>query len=683
MSAPDRALNDLLRRSSRRLTFLAAIEGVSVGLGTAIILAVFGFPGRSSAMTPLIAGIAAMIVGASARAWATRRSSATVAAHVERATHQSRNLIFTANELITSGTPTEVHAMVVARAGEVAQRLDPARLFPVGKRWIILLVVGTLWLSTLVVATEGTIIGPKASSVAGLSRIEVTLTPPAYSRGSVSKQLDPDRVTVLAGTRVEVRARSTAAAIAFTTLDSAMLSPTVNGEASASFVAKSDGLITLQAQGIDARRLIGITVIPDAPPTVRIVAPAKDMMVPDGRRSLDIGIEAGDDIGIEALTLKYTKVTGSGERFTFKDAEVPIDINPRDPRAWTAAQKWALNSLGLEQGDMLVYRAVVRDARPGALPVESDAFIVEIVTPGGLAEAGYSVDPDEERTAISQQMVVLKTQRLIARKAATAADSLLQQSQEIAAEQRRVRAEFVFLMGGEMSDAGANDTSMTEIDETEDAAAEEDLMAGRQLNQGRIALLRAIRSMSLAARSLNEADLTTALSHEREAVKQLELAFSRNRILLRAFSQREALDTTRRLSGDMSDVSRAARTALPVDSSAKTSALRRLVREVARAQSIQLSATDRARFAGAMAEGTLRVDPSARDLQAVSRDFNEAASAWRAGREVAARDTYDRATIALNAALSGALPTLAAPERRLESQSLRGAFVDQLQGRRP
>jgi hypothetical protein len=684
MTSPaERALGDLLRGSSRRLTLIALIEGVSVGLATAFVLALIGFPGRGSAFTPLLAGVAAATVGATARAWLARRPRGAVAARVERATRESHNLIFTANELVTAGSSTGVASIVVARAGELAGRLDPAALFPVGRRWALLAAAAALWAVTLFVTTEGTIIGPAASSVAGLSRIEVTLTPPAYARRDVSRQLDPDRVTVLAGTRVEVRARTTASAIVFTTLDSSVAAPATNGEASASFIARADGLITLQAQGVDARRLIGITVVPDAPPTVRIAAPGKDLLVPDGKRTLDVAITAGDDIGLTSLTLRYTKVSGSGERFTFKDADVPIDIARRDARAWTAAKRWAIESLALEQGDMLVYRAIATDARPGALPVESDAFIVEIVAPGALAEAGYSVDPDEERTAISQQMVVLKTQRLIARKASLVADSVLQQSQEIAAEQRRVRAEFVFLMGGEMSDAGANDTSMTDIDETADAAAEEDLAAGRQLNQGRIALLRAIRSMSLAARSLNEADLTEALTHEREAVKQLELAFSRNRILLRAFSQREALDTTRRLTGDMSDLARAPRAALPVDSSARTSALRRLSGEVAIAQSAKMTANDRARFAGAMAEGVLRVDPSSRDLQAVSRAFTEAGNAWRAGNEPAAQRAYDRATIALNSALAGTLPSLDAPQRPLESQVLRGALIDLLQARRP
>ncbi len=40
--------------------------------------------------------------------------------------------------------------------------------------------------------------------------------------------------------------------------------------------------------------------------------------------------------------------------------------------------QWPLDGLGLAEGDVLVYRAVARDANPAGAPVQSDAFLVEI-----------------------------------------------------------------------------------------------------------------------------------------------------------------------------------------------------------------------------------------------------------------------------------------------------------------
>src|SRR6185312_4626133 len=128
-------------------------------------------------------------------------------------------------------------------------------------------------------------------------------------------------------------------------------------------------------------------------------------------------------------------------------------------------------------------------------------------------------------------------------------------SADLAAEQRKVRAQVVFMMGGELADAPDPNGSMTAINEEAEAEGEDDLLAGRNANKGRVALLRAIRSMSRAATSLNPADLQSALPNERAALASLESAFSHARILLRALSEREKLDLTRRLTGALNDAS--------------------------------------------------------------------------------------------------------------------------------
>ena len=95
--------------------------------------------------------------------------------------------------------------------------------------------------------------------------------------------------------------------------------------------------------------------------------------------------------------------------------------------------------MALEAGDVLVYRAVVADAMPGRAPVESDAFIIQVVRPGEALAEGFSIDDDREKYAISQQMVILKTERLIAKKPTLTAEAFADEAQSIAAEQKKVR----------------------------------------------------------------------------------------------------------------------------------------------------------------------------------------------------------------------------------------------------
>jgi hypothetical protein len=329
---------------------------------------------------------------------------------------------------------------------------------------------------------------------------------------------------------------------------------------------------------------------------------------------------------------------------------------------------------------MVVYRAVAADRRPGAPPSESDSYIAEVVAPGGVAAAGFALDPEQERYAVSQQMVILKTERLTARKASMAADAYTSAAQEIAAEQRKVRAEFVFMMGGELADAPDPNEDPNMLNEEQEAEGEADLAAGRNLNQGRVALLRAIRSMSRAATSLTNVDLSTALTHERAALVQLERAFSRTRILLRALTQRERLDLTRRLTGTLTDAARDTRPNAEPEMDTRGVALRRALAGIATLAGEARFASDAASRASNLAEAVLRVDASSKPLQSAATHLTSAAKAISANRASEARELLDRAATEIAGAVRGELPPSPRQPRAADIERLDGAFIDQLRG---
>jgi hypothetical protein len=408
---------------------------------------------------------------------------------------------------------------------------------------------------------------------------------------------------------------------------------------------------------------------------VRITAPGHDLKLADGRRTIDVAIEADDDVGLASLKLHYTRVSGSGERFTFTDGEVPLTIVRADRRDWKARASWRLDSLALEAGDMVVYRAIAADDRPGAAPSESDSYIAEVLAPGGIAAAGFAVDPEVERYALSEQMVILKTEKLVARKAAMPADSLPDAAAEIAAEQRRVRAEFVFMMGGEV---GGADDATGDLNETAETEAEGDLAAGRMLNQGRIALMSAIRMMSRADKALTVPDLDGALVQERAALAQLELTFSHSRIILRAFTEREKLDLTRRLSGTLADAARDIHPAIQPAADPRAATLRRALGEVATLAGTAHFGSDAQAGVAALAEEVLRIDPGAVPLQHVSQNLGDAAAALGRGDARDAHDLLDRAATALASALRSSLLGAPAAGGALDEDRLAGALADAL-----
>ena len=680
-----------LARVRRRLAWISAVEGAAAGVAIALVTAILDRPTENSFARTLFLLVALVLLGAITRMFSMRERHARVAMLVERSAPQCRNLIVTADEIRPGGSVAEpIATLVYARAAQLARSLDPSALFPARNALIALAIGGALWaFAATRVATGHDVIPIHASSspaVATIDRVDVSVVPPSYVKRPAQSVRDPGRIEALAGSRIKLTIHSRASRLVIETLES---HDTLTASSSNTFtkelVARADGYIAAEpstaAGKAGVRRLIGLSVTPDDRPKVRIRLPGKDVVFEDGHHTLDLAIDASDDIGLASLGVRYTKVSGSGERFTFSEGEVPIQISRSSDSAWAGRAQWRLDGLSLAAGDMVVYRAVATDHRPGATPSESDSFIAEILAPGGVAAPGFSLDPEQERYAVSQQMVILKTQRLAARRESMAADAYTSEAQDLAAEQRKVRAEFVFMMGGELADAPDPSGDINSLNEEAEAEGESDLLAGRGANQGRIALVRAIRSMSRASSALTTADLTTALPHERAALVQLEQAFSRSRILLRALTQRERLDLSRRLTGVLTDAARVRRPAPEPELETRAAALRRALATIAElAGTTQLVATSGR--ASTLAESVLRIDPSDKALQNVASTLNAAATAIGRSRSTDAHAQLDRAATAIAAALRSDIPTAPANAPSLGRGRVAGALTDALRAGR-
>jgi hypothetical protein len=688
------AVSALVTRAARQLALRAALEGAIAGILAATALALAGWPARDAFFTPLGAAITAVVLGAATRLALARPAPAAAARAIERAVPSSRNVILTAFELHEAGVAAAMGAsdgprplaayvqrVVHARAAAAAAGLDPARLFPVRGRIGVALAAWSMWALVVARATGGHVASRPLSVEAVIDRVDATVIPPVYTGRAAVHVRNPDRIEALAGSEVVLRVRTNADSLVAMLADSTAAAVTrdAGGEFDVRLRPRESGFVALEALRRPAatgdRRLVALTVVPDAPPVPRIVAPARDAVLPDGHRALDIAIEATDDIALASLALRYTKASGSGERYTFVEGEVPLAVQRASATAWSASVHWALDSLALQPGDIVVYRAVATDGRPGAPPVESDAYIAEVAAPGSVAAGGFSLDPEDDRSALSQQMVVLKAERLLAARGRLPAAAFADSAADLAAEQRRVRAEFVFMMGGEVGDA--TDTSMTDLNEEAEAAGESDLLAGRELNAGRVALRRATRAMSLAARDLDRAEVATALDHAREAVKRLEEAFARNRILLRALSSREALDPERRLSGVLTDLARAPRRVPDAGTPAHVAALRDVL-----AAATAIGGAARPRTLSLLAERALRADPTLKAVQDAAAALSRAARLAARGDTAAVRRLVDDAAIALAATLRTSLPLERATDASSAVAGVRGRLVDLLRAGR-
>jgi hypothetical protein len=138
-------------------------------------------------------------------------------------------------------------------------------------------------------------------------------------------------------------------------------------------------------------------------------------------------------------------------------------------------------------------------------------------------------------------MIVLKIQRLRAREHALPVDARGEEAAAIGAEQRAVRANFIFLMGGDVED------------EEQEARQSHEIQEGRLENTARREMTAAVAFMSRAEQALAAVETAEALSAAKAAADALQRAFGRNRYILRMLPVRSRVDPSRRLSGDLKE----------------------------------------------------------------------------------------------------------------------------------
>ena len=687
MSPDARSLHAFFRRASRRVRSIALLRALAIAFAAATVLVLLRvWPATTTS------GAVAMTVGFSVLAvivaWGRQRhSDAESVALVERQTPAAKNILITVREVMDHrvGIKPYVRERVTRDAAQVAADIDLRRTLPAARPL-------AMALASLAVLTAAVVLVPGRTAAVGIATppstedaavvlgVAIEMVPPGYAGLSARTFDSPARIDALAGSRLRIAVAADAANVALETLSGRTTFEPRGGRRFELLVpVETDGYLAIEpiaANGrAGVRKLIGLSVLPDHSPQVKITAPGRDLLLPDGSGAVNLVVEAADDLGLAALAARYTKVTGSGENFTFTTGEIPMAVTRTADRAWNGRGTIQLPPLALEPGDMVIYRALAADRRPGATPAESETFIIEIAAAGALPSDGFAIDDRQDRYAISQQMVIVKTERLLARRGQLTRDEFADEAAGLAAEQRQVRAEFVFMMGGELADEGLNQASLNEEAE---ADLEDDLSAGRLVNQGRADLVRAIRAMSRAAARLADANVAEALSLEKQALTSLQRAFARTRYILRTLSERERIDLSRRLSGLLGDLSRDRRAATLAETPARLGALRRALADVATLTTAPVDRQESSSAASAIARRILAIDPASDDIRKVAQLVNDAAGFAEGADPTKMRAPLQDAAVALAALARSELLASRLRFRTGTAAALDGALADEL-----
>jgi hypothetical protein len=612
---------------------------------------------------------------------------------IERRDSRFKNVLITADEILTGRlrVPEYVAARVTSDAAAASADVELRTLIPLGRAGMTAAASVLVWvvLALLIFRWQGpaSSIDPARTSQSGSARpgawhVNATIVPPAYSGRGRETVVDPERIEVLEGSALHLHVEAGAPPLRARTSNATRTFNRGADNVQTTVVTLNEsGYIALEPAGTmpgaaaaTGTRLIAVNVTPDRAPTSVVTVPAKDLLLPDADRRVEIGGTATDDIGLARLELRYTTISGSGEQFDFREGAAPIAIDRESAARWRATGDLPLRSLGLQPGDTVIYRFVAVDARgtTGA----SDTYMVDIAAPGQPTLAGFELPPDRDRYALSQQMILLKIQRLHARRASLSPEALTEEALGIAAEQRTVRATFTFLMGGEVQD------------EEEEAAHEHEIEEGRLENTARRDMLEAVRHMTVVETRLTAPDTGGAIPPARAAVQALERAFGRRRYFLRTLPVRSRIDPSRRLSGKLDDARDSSRAVEPGAEPAQAIAARRASADLV-ALAAQLAGTsaitpdEAVRRLSRVAESVLTLDPSSRDMQNAALRLARRASAVSSG--AALESSSDDVREALDAVLARARAFAPSPlDPESPDTALKGKWLSEIEeaGRR-
>ncbi|HSC26249.1 MAG TPA: hypothetical protein VLD67_03185 [Vicinamibacterales bacterium] len=633
---PEKLLGERIDSVARRLRtrFVMRACGLGALVGTSVTalslaLSVRGAHGSVAAVLGAAAAAAAYLQPARPR-W----RPAAAARAIEAARPESRNVVITAEELrrMPDRARSWIRSRVFADAARAVDGLAAGAVVPLfrdGAALGIALAIWTIAAAGVVQRLPGIAWPPVERAAPGGSpegerppRLVATVFPPAYLAEPTLTLENPDRINAVRGSRLVLSLQSAGTDWRIRFGSRPLPARTENSAVTVELPLVEDGYLAIERpDAASARRLVPVTISPDGGPAVRIEMPARDLLVTRATGSLRIEASARDDHALHSLELRYTKVSGSGEQFTFREGVLALEVNRDSAREWKGRSTLALSAFGLEPGDALVYRAVGRDGRGDEGLGSSETYFVEVAGPGQAVPAGFELPPDRERYAFSQQMIVLKIERLRSRERSMPRDTVAGEAADIAAEQRAVRAHFVFLTGGHVED------------EEEEAAHSHEIQEGRLENTARREIGLAIRHMTLAEQALVAVRTGDALPSARAAVGALQRAFGRNRYLLRTLPVRSRLDPSRRLSGDARSAADWSRMLPAPDIDPAARAGREIL--TALLDLAERVSMDRQRVESdalaSLAERALGVDPAAETWTKISRGFLSLRDAVDAG----------------------------------------------------
>jgi len=208
---------------------------------------------------------------------------------------------------------------------------------------------------------------------------------------------------------------------------------------------------------LSAPRLYRLDVTPDRPPSVRVIAPDRTLVLATpGQRQWTLQFEASDDFGVAAnAELALTLAQGSGENITFREQRIALTgSGPATQRRF--ARTLDLAALGAGPGNDVIAQLQVRDNRsPTPQTAQSTSLILRL--PSEEQVLGADLEGMVKKTLPayfrSQRQIIIDAEALIKQRGTLPAEEFVKRSDAIGVDQRILRLRYGQFLGEESEGA--------------------------------------------------------------------------------------------------------------------------------------------------------------------------------------------------------------------------------------
>jgi hypothetical protein len=285
-----------------------------------------------------------------------------------------------------------------------------------------------------------------------LNPITARVTAPSYARRATVTMSDPLSISALAGSRIVIEGNGPQAGItASIGSESQSAAAADDGWNLAVTMPRAPAPLILRDRRYD--RIIVLNPIADNPPTVTLRSPLRDTTLRSPHLNIILSAAAADDIGLAAGYFEYLISTGSGESFSARTINTrPTDL--QGSRTGSLSASLNLAEMNLKEGDVVSIRAIVRDINtmsgPGLGTSDTRTFRIARASEYDSMTIDAAAPLPIDSSAMSQQMLILMTERLVSERKRLPRASLVARSRELGDLEDAMRKKlYVVLFEGE------------------------------------------------------------------------------------------------------------------------------------------------------------------------------------------------------------------------------------------